>query len=95
MSLAENPVFLLLFFLLLLCLLQITLESSLKIERHMIVRGEDIQRWNMVVVFVAGTMSRFSVRTKRSCYLFISAAITNGIANIGILKEIIKRKRIF
>ena len=94
-SLAEDSVFLLLFFLLFLSLFQIPLESSLKIERHMIVRGEDIQRWNMVVVFVAGTMSRFSVRTKRSCYLFISAAITNGIANIGILKEIIKRKRIF
>ena len=31
-SLTENPVFLLLFFLLLLSLLQITLESSLKIE---------------------------------------------------------------
>ena len=56
MSLAENPVFLLLFFLLLLSLFQITLESSLKIERHMIVRGEDMQRRNMVVVFVAGTI---------------------------------------
>ena len=42
-SLTEDPVFLLLFFLLFLSLLQITLESSLKIERHMIVRGEDIQ----------------------------------------------------
>ena len=50
-SLAEDSVFLLLFFLLFLSLLQITLESSLKIERHMIVRGEDIQRRNMVVVF--------------------------------------------
>ena len=55
-SLAEDPVFLLLFFLLFLSLFQITLESSLKIERHMIVRGEDMQRWNVVVVFVAGTI---------------------------------------
>ena len=50
-SLAEYSVFLLLFFLLFLSLFQIPLESSLKIERHMIVRGEDIQRRNMVVVF--------------------------------------------
>ena len=55
-SLAEDPVFLLLFFLLFLSLFQIPLESSLKIERHMIVRGEDIQRRNVVVVFVAGTI---------------------------------------
>ena len=55
-SLAEDPVFLLLFFLLFLSLFQISLESSLKIERHMIVRGEDIQRRNVVVVFVAGTI---------------------------------------
>ena len=56
MSLTEDPVFLLLFFLLFLSLFQIALESSLEIERHMIVRGEDIQRRNMVVVFVAGTI---------------------------------------
>ena len=47
------------------------------------------------VILVYCELSRFSVRTKRSCYLFMSAAITNGIANIGILKEIFKRKRIF
>ena len=47
------------------------------------------------VILVYCELSRFSVRTKRSCYLIMSAAITNGIANIGILKEIFKRKRIF
>ena len=55
-SLAEDPVFLLLFFLLFLSLFQIPLESSLKIERHMIVRGEDIQRRNVVVVLVTRTI---------------------------------------
>ena len=44
MSLAEDSVFLLLFFLLFLSLLQITLESYLKIEKHKIVRGENIKR---------------------------------------------------
>ena len=40
-SLAKYSVSLLLFFLLFLSLFQITLESSLKIKRHMIVRSED------------------------------------------------------
>ena len=40
-------------------------------------------------------LSRFSDGTKHSCFLIMSAVISNGIANIGILKGIFKRKRIF
>ena len=47
------------------------------------------------VVPVYCELSRFSDGTKHSCFLIMSAVISNGIANIGILKGIFKRKRIF
>ena len=77
-SLAEDSVFLLLFFLLFLSLLQITLESSLKIERHMIVRSEDIQRRNMVVVFVAGTIYHGIAVVRLIVWQFIQSSFILG-----------------
>lgn len=90
-SLAEDPVFLLLFFLLFLSLFQIPLESSLKIERHMIVRGEDIQRRNVVVVF-----DQFSLTVIHSFRKTFSVLVQQSHWNLrDIIAEGIQRIVVF